>query len=221
MRRWGMVISAFYALILLVLLLPVFLLLAQSQYYSLSQFLRDLAETYGVWETWVVLAVLCSGQALLLFLSVDTTQRRLKPRAHIFLACLAASSLTAVLTFAVIGAIGVAVQGDKFGEGSFANPFIFFGGLWVVWGVLFYLYFRNSSEIINHIVSWLLKGSILEMLVAIPCHVIVRRRHECSAPAVTSFGIVTGIAIMLISFGPSVLFLYKKRLDTYATRSST
>jgi hypothetical protein len=221
MRRWGMVVSAFYALILLVLLLPVFLLLAQSQYYSLSQFLRDLAETYGVWETWVVLAVLCSGQALLLFLSVDTTQRRLKPRAHIFLACLAASSLTAVLTFAVIGAIGVAVQGDKFGEGSFANPFIFFGGLWAVWGVLFYLYFRNSSEIINHIVSWLLKGSILEMLVAIPCHVIVRRRHECSAPAVTSFGIVTGIAIMLISFGPSVLFLYKKRLDTYATRSST
>ena len=149
MRKWGVVISAFYALILLVLLLPVFVLLAQSQYHDL------------------------------------------------------------------------AVRGDKFGEGSFANPFIFFGGLWVVWGVLFYLYFRNSSEIINHTVSWLLKGSILEMLIAIPCHVIVRRRDDCSAPAVTSFGIVTGIAIMLISFGPSVLFLYKKRLETYAPRSST
>jgi hypothetical protein len=48
------------------------------------------------------------------------------------------------------------------------------------------------------------------MLVAIPCQLIVRRRHDCSAPAVTSFGIVTGVAIMLISFGPSVLFLYKK-----------
>ena len=195
MRKWGMAISAFYALILLVLLLPVFLLLAQSQYHGLSQFLSDLAETYGAWETWVVFGVLCSGQALLLFLSVDTTQKRLKPRGHIFLSCLVASSLTAVLSFAVIGAIGVAVRGDKFGEGSFANPFIFFGGL--------------------------LKGSILEMLVAIPCHVIVRRRQECSAPAVTSFGIVSGIAIMLISFGPSVLFLYKKRLDTYATRPST
>ena len=216
-----MVISAFYALILLGLLLPVFLPLAQSQYHGLSQFLSDLAETYAAWETWVVFGVLCSGQALLLFLSVDTAKKRLKPRAHIFLTSLTASSLTAVLSFAMIGAIGVAVRGDKFGEGSFANPFIFFGGLWVVWGVLFYLYFRNSSEIINHIVLWLLKGSILEMLVAIPCHVIVRRRQECSAPAVTSFGIVSGIAIMLISFGPSVLFLYKKRLDTYAARSST
>lgn len=46
MRKWGVVISAFYALILLVLLLPVFVLLAQSQYHGLPQFLRDLAEAY-------------------------------------------------------------------------------------------------------------------------------------------------------------------------------
>jgi hypothetical protein len=65
------------------------------------------------------------------------------------------------------------------------------------------------------------KGSILEMPVAIPCYLIVRRRQDCSAPAVTSFGIVTRVATMLISFGPSVLFLYKKRLDSYATRSVT
>lgn len=48
MRKWGVVISAFYALILLVLLLPVFVLLAQSQYHGLPQFLRDLAEAYRV-----------------------------------------------------------------------------------------------------------------------------------------------------------------------------
>jgi hypothetical protein len=87
--------------------------------------------------------------------------------------------------------------------------------LWALWGILFYLYFRNSLEITTRAVSWLLKGSVLELLVAVPCHILVRRRGDCSAPAATSFGIVTGIAVMLLSFGPSVLLLYKKRMDAY------
>jgi hypothetical protein len=220
MRKWGIVISMFYALTLLAFLVPLFILIAVSHFYGLSQFLHDLGEIYRSWLVWLTFGILLSGQALLLFLSIDTTQKRLKPRSHILLSCLMASILTAVLTFAVIGSIGVAARGDKFGEGSSANPFVFFGGLWVVWAILFYLYFRNSSEVITRIISWLLKGSILELLVAVPCHVIVRRRHDCSAPGVTSFGIVTGIAIMLLSFGPSVLFLYKKRLDSYPPRPS-
>jgi hypothetical protein len=220
-RKWGIVISSFYALILLGILVPVFYLLAQSQFNGWWQFFHDLGEAYREWLVWVPIVIVLGGQVLLLFLSVDASQKRLKPRSHILLSCFVASILTAVLTFAVIGSIGVAVQGDKFGEGSFANPFIFFGALWVVWAILFYLYFRKSSEVITRVISWLLKGSVLELLVAIPCHVIVRRRHECSAPAVTSFGIVTGIAIMLLSFGPGVLLLYKKRLDSYASRPST
>jgi hypothetical protein len=59
--------------------------------------------------------------------------------------------------------------------------------------------------------SWLLRGSILELLVAVPCHIIVRRRHDCSAPIITSFEIVTGIAIMLC---PSA------RASSFFTRSA-
>ena len=87
--------------------------------------------------------------------------------------------------------------------------------LWLFWGVVFYLYLRNSSEASTRIVSWLLRGSILELLIVVPCHIVVRRRHDCCAPMITSFGIATGIAVMLLSFGPSVLLLYKKRLDAY------
>jgi hypothetical protein len=95
----------------------------------------------------------------------------------------------------------------------------FWGAAWVLWAILFYFYFRNSSPVVTRLTSWLLKGSVLELLIVVPCHVIVRRRHDCSAPLATSLGIATGLAIMLLSFGPSVLFLYKKRLDAYAPRS--
>jgi hypothetical protein len=62
-------------------------------------------------------------------------------------------------------------------------------------------------------------GSVLGLLIAVPSHVVARQRGDSSAPMVTSFGIATGIAIMLLSFGPGVLLLYKKRLNDYANRT--
>jgi hypothetical protein len=81
------------------------------------------------------------------------------------------------------------------------------------------MFLRRSSDPVTRVVSWLLRGSVLELLIAVPCHIIARRRDECSAPQMTSFGIATGIAIMLLSFGPSVLLLYKKRLDEYPRKA--
>lgn len=220
MRKWGIVISVFYALIVVGLLVPAAVLLVSPSNWWTGGFREGILAAYREWPAWVPIIIVVGGQALLLFLSVDTSQKRLKPRTHILVSCAVGAILIALLTFAVIGSVGVAIRGDKFGEGSFANPFVFFGTLWVFWGIVFYLFLRDSSAIVNRIVSWLLKGSVLELLIVVPSHVFVRRRHECSAPAVTSFGIVTGIAIMLLSFGPSILFLYKKRLDSYPRRSS-
>lgn len=219
MRRWGVLISILYAVMVLGLLTPMGVLFAGPS--SLREFLQGALGAYREWLVWVPVIIVLGGQALLLFLSVDTSQKRLKPRSHILVSCALAGILIALLTFAVIGAIGVAAKGDKFGEGTFGNPFLFFAVAWASWGMLFYLFLRNSSAVVNQVVTWLLRGSILELLVAVPCHVIVRRRNQCSAPIVTSFGIVTGMAIMLLSFGPSVLLLYKKRLDAYASRSTT
>jgi hypothetical protein len=223
MRKWGIIISAFYALILLVLLVPGGVLLFATPS-APADFLRGVEEVYGEWLLWVPLGILLISQALLLFFSVDTSEKRLKPRAHILVSCAAAGILTALLTSAVIWSLGFAIGGENIWDKLFAKQrdiLFFWGILWGLWGVVFYLYLRNSSAVVNRLISWLLKGSILELLIVIPCHVIVRRRHDCSAPIASSFGIATGIAIMLLSFGPSVLFLYKKRLDAYPSRSST
>jgi hypothetical protein len=222
MRKWGIVISVSYALILLVLIVPGFAFLAEPHSTG-PEFWQTVTEAYQTLIVWISVGIFLTGQALLLFLSVDTSFKRLKPRAHILVSCTVAAILMAILTAAGVWSLGFGVAGTSFGKTYFPTDGIilgFCGGLWVFWGILFFLYLQNSSTAVTRLVSWLLKGSILELLIAVPCHIIVRRRAECSAPIVTSFGIATGLAIMLLAFGPSVLFLYKKRLDSYSPRPS-
>jgi hypothetical protein len=221
MRKWGIVISVFYALILLGLIVPAVVFFSGAKLNGWSGFLSGVRDTYQELFFWVPAGAILASQALLLFLSVDTSQKRLKPRTHILVSVAVGALLIALLASALIWSLGFAIRGDKF-WGSFfdkqSNILLFWGAAWLLWAVLFYFYFRNSSAVVTRLTSWLLKGSVLELLIAVPCHVIVRRRHDCSAPLATSFGIATGLAIMLLSFGPSVLFLYKKRLDAYPPR---
>jgi len=215
MRKWGVVITVFYALILLGLIVP------GAMFLTLNKFSwHGVGNMYGEPVLWVLVAAIIGSQALLLFLSVDQSQKRLKPRTHVLVSCLVGGILTALLTSGVIFCVGCAVWGDKFLPDNFGYIWAIWGALWLLWGVIFYLYFRSSSVVVSRLTAWLLRGSILELLVAVPCHVIVRRRDDCSAPVATSFGIASGIAIMLLSFGPSVLFLYRKRLDEYSNRKS-
>jgi hypothetical protein len=223
MRKWGIVISVFYAAIVGFLLVPAFFIIGGDKDSLWKIYSTDLIEVLQEWLSWILIGSVLAGQALLLFLSVDTTQKKLKPRTHIAISVAVSSMLFGLLTLAVIFCIGVVARGDKFGAGFLDTAAKFAGGwavLWLVWGVVFYLYLRNAGSATERTVSWLLKGSVLELLIAVPCHVWVRRRDECCAPFFTSFGIVTGIAVMLLCFGPSVLFLFKKRLDGYAARKS-
>lgn len=224
MRKWGIVISVFYALILICLVGPICIFLLDMPSPFWAGLYKDATNMYTDWAPWLVIAILVSGEAILLFLSVDTTQRRLKPRAHILVTSALTALFLGVLTTAVMWCLGAAIPGNNVLDWLLNTVWKSIGvlaALWALWGVLFYFYCRNSNEVVSRAVSWLLKGSVLELLVAVPCHIIVRRRGECCATIPTSLGITTGIAIMLLSFGPSVLLLYKKRLEIYSARNST
>ena len=189
MKRWGLVVTSFYVAAMLLLIVPGCFLLLE-----------------WIWPPWLYAGILVGGQMLLLFLSVDTSWRHAKPRQHIAVTIALASFFTAALAWFALFSIEVAIYGDrppplwKDQEDLFVWTALgVWIGLWIFWGGIFYHYYRDSSNIVSALVAWLLKGSVLELLIAVPAHVIVRQRGDCSAPAVTGFGIVTGIAIMLLS----------------------
>jgi len=220
MRKWGIVVSATYLVMLAGLLFPAFVFLAGDDNLFSAEFVKAVREVAGSAWVWVIVLALCAFEAILLFVSVDTSQKRLRPRTHVALTCFVTATLIALLTVAAILSIAVAAK-SKALDGLFdplAKLFVFVFLIWFAWGALFSAYLRDSSAPVTKAVAWLLRGSVLELLIVVPCHVIVRRRNECSAPIATSFGICSGIAIMLLSFGPGILFLFKKRLDAYSQR---
>ena len=226
MRNWGIIITVFYSIIVVFFLFPH--LSDTSMMISFNEYWKFINKPllHGLNVFWIWIAILICGQALLLFLSVDTSWRRNKPRQHILVTSLLAGLLTGLLVFFYLWSLLVSIYSDKVLFTFFSSSYdlsqieviSWWLGLWCFWGVLFYWYYRTSTGLVNKAVTWLLAGSVLELLIAVPAHVIVRHRDDCSAPIVTSWGIVTGIAVMLLSFGPGVLALYKKRIDSYAAR---
>jgi hypothetical protein len=116
----------------------------------------------------------------------------------------------------------MAIWGDDILDGYFnwaSLAFVIF--CWIVWLFVFYRFYRDveAKTLFQRITTWLIRGSIVELLVAIPSHIIVRRRDECSAPGVTYLGIAAGLVIMAVAFGPGLYFLFLQRFERMKPRS--
>jgi hypothetical protein len=235
MRNWGIVVTAFYALIVTLLLSYGISILAdgwQNADLSYAGSMEDML--FGAIGP--VIFLVC-GQVLLLFLSVDTSWRRMKAQRHATVTAGLIGLMVTILFLAALFAVAMALWGDK-ADIAIASWFPDSWGrnlseqsvlvillasiilIWSVWGVVFYMFAKRASNVVDSAIGWLIKGSVLELLVAVPCHVIVRQREWCCAQYVTAYGIAAGIAIMLMAFGPSALFLYKRKLADYEHRST-
>ena len=82
-----------------------------------------------------------------------------------------------------------------------------------MWTLVFYRTSRDAApmDVITRQCRYLLKGSILELLVAVPTHIVARARDYCCAGFWTFLGIAFGVSVMLFSFGPGVFFLFAAR----------
>jgi hypothetical protein len=224
MLRWGVIITGFYALILIVVL-PGLLTLAVPDSFSFA--------AYRKWQFWLAMALPLAGQALLLFLSVDTQWRKRSPRRHIRVSVATCALFFAVLFVAAGFSLAAGIAGDRGIDR--AGTLLFWRGwdsnspwsgmalvlsYWILWAIVLTLYVRGVSDRLSRVMSWLIKGSVLELLIAVPAHIAARQRDDCCAEPVTALGIATGVAVMFAAIGPAVLLLYRQRLQRLQPRNA-
>jgi hypothetical protein len=235
MKRWAILTVFLYALALILLTMPAVLAaFGDWGFKNDSISLADAAKIYALWRYWIWLAVLAGGQFLLLLLPINIAERRLPARRPLKIPVIVTAFFLANLLFAGIFSILCAIftdgafmyfdvtllfhhgadqqnnSGDGAGFTMIATTIVF----WIVWGIIFRRATKSDEPdaLVKRITRWLLRGSILELIIAVPSHVIVRRRDDCCAPAGTFWGIATGISVMLLCFGPGVFYLFAERI---------
>ena len=208
LKHWGLVVVLLYAVLTIALSGPVVFVAFVGEVD-----LDDAFGTYLAWPFWAWLAVMLLCQAALLLVPVRMASRRPITRLALFWPLFASGFLVGCLalgaTLSITEVFALSDPPDWVGWASLGIG----GTLWVGWTLVFYRFAqgRYAPAIVSRQCSYLLKGSILELLVAVPTHIVARHRDYCCAGFLTFVGLVAGIAVMLYSFGPGVFFLYLER----------
>jgi len=204
MKRWVLLTLLLYLLCLSILTVPLFLAFSGSG--------RELLPGFYIWFVPTLLLV----QGVLLLIPLAVIRERPVKRRHIIVSAMIGAIPMAALALVFFGSLALMTWGEKAVDPYLYHwPVLIFPGVsWLVWGLVFYRsYSSKEPNVFTTTLSrWLLRGSILELLVAVPSHIISRHREECCAPPFTLLGIATGLSIALMSFGPGVFFLIAQRI---------
>jgi len=218
MAKWAFVTVLLYICLVVVVFVPLGLWVAFYNDVDTS----DILGFYTAGQFWLICGIIVAIQALMLLFPVKTAAEAPKPQRLIWVPIVTAALLFSILVLGVVWSILMAIWGDDilfdyFNWASFA--FVIF--CWIVWLFVFYRFYRGieAKTLFQRITTWLIRGSIVELLVAVPSHIIVRRRGDCSAPGFTYFGIAAGLVIMALAFGPGLFFLFRERFEKMKPRS--
>jgi formate-dependent nitrite reductase membrane component NrfD len=241
MKRWAILTAFLYALALILLSMPIYAVAfgnwGKNHNNDSSIGIHDILDFYSHWGYWFWLGILVAGQGLLLLLPVNLAERRPPARRPLKIPIIVTAFFLANLCFAGIFSILCAIftddafnlfdasllfhlgasqngQNHNSGAGTIYTMIFTLLVFWAVWALVFFRHLAKSDApdaLLKRTARWLLRGSILELIIAVPSHVIVRRRDDCCAPIGTFWGITTGISVMLLCFGPGVFFLFVER----------
>ncbi|MDD5073031.1 MAG: hypothetical protein PHX64_05000 [Candidatus Omnitrophica bacterium] len=226
MKRFAIAVVLLYGVILFVLTVPVFL----AAFYPELTY-DNAIEVIASLRYWVLFAVMLICQAALLGIPIETGSNRPIRKRSIIYSVIAISFVMTGLAVGIFAAITETVikgpegyswliLGLNFSEAKewLAKPpvqiyIISFIAVWFLWGAVFYRWSKkyDPRNFVERKCRLMFKGSVLELLVAVPTHIIARSRDYCCAGFSTFIGIALGISVMLLSFGPGVYFLFLDR----------
>ncbi len=208
MKRWAVLVAILYGLMLCVLALPVVMLAFVPE-----ADLKTVAAIYIHWQWWFILAVMGLAQAALLAVPVQVTSRRPMARIPLGLTILTAAMMMAGLFVGAFFSIYEFGFHDLGGNWTLWTALAVGATAWAAWALLFFRLSRSlePEDLTSRLCQYLLKGSILELLIAVPTHIVARCRDYCCAGAMTFIGLTLGMSVMLFSFGPGIFFLFVAR----------
>ena len=220
--HWGVIVGLLYALWLAAFTMP----LVVTCFISLSDF-KELKEgtyslpweVYKAWPYWTLIGVLVLSQFLFLRVPVRLATRRPVSRRSVWLPVIVAGFWFGLLVLAFCAGAWELLENvwTKHNDAELIKQLCLIVGVavvsWIGWCVVFLIITRakEPAEVIEQQRKWLLRGSILELLIAVPSHIVARSRGDCCAGFLTFVGITMGLTVMLLSFGPAVFLLYHAR----------
>jgi len=209
MKRWALVVAGLYFFMLAALTLPV---IAVAFFPKFTW--NEAGGVYSSWPYWLWLLVMAASQFALLAVPVRVASRRPLTRGSLWPTLLAGGLMMGGLIAGGTLSIYEFIVRDQ-GKGDWIVwPATGLGAMsWLIWLLVFFRLSKSASptDLVTRQCRALLKGSILELLIAVPTHIVARSRDYCCAGFMTFIGLTMGISVMLFCFGPAVFFLYAER----------
>ena len=229
MAKWVIIVSLLYVFLAIVLFVTptvvmisgIAELLAGAQISDVIESIRTNSQILSSWQLFAFCCIIVNAEVLLLIIPVRIAKKRPKPRRLIWIPVITTAFLFSIIVLGIVLLLATGFLGDAVATTMVAWIGIGFIGMnWLIWSLIFYR-FTHSCELdsfTNHLMKWLLRGSIVELLIAIPSHIIARHRGDCCAPTITFWGITTGLVVMVIAFGPGIFFLFIERIKRKAIK---
>lgn len=222
-KNWSFIVLGLYLVINIVLVMGI-------SYFALTEKgdRFDPADFYGLAFVVAIIMLIC--QVILFDVKVEAEEKRPVARRKITTTSIFLSLLMAIITLLALLTLLFVTLGENRGnpvassEGIFFFSIIFvFAGSWVFWAYIFLGMGKKHlpGKFISNAMQTLMVGSVLELLIAIPSHIIMRNRGDCCAPVFSFMGIITGTTVLLFAFGPGIIFLYLNRMRAKQPRSKS